>query len=388
MYGRNNEIDFVKTNIDNNNLIYADKKRSLDWERSSQVQFLTQRFSNPNFEYSILTKERLVNFIFSQNQETLDKKISLEWERECKVQFLAQVLPTEGSINNILSKDSLVKFLDSKKMVNGTSLYFEEVLEGNKNKKLRGKTLFKKENDISNARLLNIISMNNESTNIEKAKIKVHDGVAISPFMSTKVDAAAISAEREPNSSLSVFIDKSIAQYAKNKKNSEFYIKNNKTYGFAYNGKIYLDPELMNSEVAVHEYTHLWDNYTMKTNPELWEKGKEVFKRTSLWNEVKDHQHYKQIFGTVAQINAVVSNIDKQQKVKEEKSYSSRHKDLLDAVKRGTLPAFNMREGMPDKEGGSDYGAFLLNEVLQVKTLAVPLKRLKAVDFSVEYDII
>ena len=73
----------------------------------------------------------------------------------------------------------------------------------------------KKENDISNARLLNIISMNNESTNIEKVKNKVHDGVAISPFMSTKVDAAAISAEREPNGSLSDFIDKSIAQYAK-----------------------------------------------------------------------------------------------------------------------------------------------------------------------------
>lgn len=57
--------------------------------------------------------------------------------------------------------------------------------------------------------------MNNESTNIEKVKNKVHDGVAISPFMSTKVDAAAISAEREPNGSLSDFIDKSIAQYAK-----------------------------------------------------------------------------------------------------------------------------------------------------------------------------
>ena len=37
-----------------------------------------------------------------------------------------------------------------------------------------------------------------------------------------------------------------------------FYTQNNQTYGFAYNGKIYLDPELMNIEVAVHEYTHLW----------------------------------------------------------------------------------------------------------------------------------
>lgn len=62
MYGKDNEIDFIEKNINENNLIYADKKRSLDWERSSQVQFLTQRFSNPSFEFSILTKERLVKF--------------------------------------------------------------------------------------------------------------------------------------------------------------------------------------------------------------------------------------------------------------------------------------------------------------------------------------
>lgn len=41
-------------------------------------------------------------------------------------------------------------------------------------------------------------------------------------------------------------------------------VQNGNTYGFAYEGKIYLNPDIMNSEVAVHEYTHLWDNYTQK----------------------------------------------------------------------------------------------------------------------------
>ena len=41
-------------------------------------------------------------------------------------------------------------------------------------------------------------------------------------------------------------------------------VHNGNTYGFAYEGKIYLNPDIMNSEVAVHEYTHLWDNYTQK----------------------------------------------------------------------------------------------------------------------------
>lgn len=44
----------------------------------------------------------------------------------------------------------------------------------------------------------------------------------------------------------------------------------------------------MNSEVAIYEYTHLWDNYIRKINPELWAKGKEIFKKTFLRDEVKN----------------------------------------------------------------------------------------------------
>ena len=67
------------------------------------------------------------------------------------------------------------------------------------------------------------------------------------------------------------------------------------TYGFAHNGKIYLNPELMNSEVAVNEYTHLWDNYIQRTNPELWEKGKQIFRNTRFWEEVKNDPNYADI---------------------------------------------------------------------------------------------
>ena len=142
IYGRNEEVGYVKDNIKRGNLVYFDKKRSL------------------------------------------------EWERECKVQFLAQVLPAEGSINNILSKDSLVKFLES------------------------------------------------------KTQNMVHNGT---------------------------------------------------TYGFAHNGKIYLNPEVLSAEVAMHEYTHLWDNLTRKDNPELWNKGLQIFKGTSLWNEVVNDENYADI---------------------------------------------------------------------------------------------
>ena len=147
MYGKDNEIGFVKTNIDEGNLIYADIKRSL------------------------------------------------EWERECKVQFLTQGLSQQGSNLNILTKDRLVNFISA------------------------------------------------DSRNKEK----------------------------------------------------QLYVEENQVYGFTFEGKIYLNPDIMNSNVAVHEYTHLWDEYTKRTNPELWNKGKDILKNTYLWNEIKNSPDYADI---------------------------------------------------------------------------------------------
>ena len=83
--------------------------------------------------------------------------------------------------------------------------------------------------------------------------------------------------------------------HSSDKSSPQSMVQNGNTYGFAYEGKIYLNPEIMNSEVAVHEYTHLWDNYTQRTNPELWKKGKTIFKNTKFWEEVKADPNYADI---------------------------------------------------------------------------------------------
>ena len=74
-----------------------------------------------------------------------------------------------------------------------------------------------------------------------------------------------------------------------------YFIQNNQTFGFTHNGKIYLNPDIMNSNAAVHEYTHLWDKYTQNTNPELWQKGKDILSKTHLWQEVKVDPNYQDI---------------------------------------------------------------------------------------------
>ncbi len=76
---------------------------------------------------------------------------------------------------------------------------------------------------------------------------------------------------------------------------SEYTVSDGTTYGFAYNGKIYLNPDFADSDVAIHEYTHLWDEYTKNTNPQLWEKGKDVFRKTHIWQEVKSDSNYADI---------------------------------------------------------------------------------------------
>ena len=83
--------------------------------------------------------------------------------------------------------------------------------------------------------------------------------------------------------------------HSSDKSSPQSMVQNGNTYGFAYEGKIYLNPEIWNSEVAVHEYTHLWDNYIQRTNPELWERGKSIFKNTKFWDEVKADPNYADI---------------------------------------------------------------------------------------------
>ena len=73
------------------------------------------------------------------------------------------------------------------------------------------------------------------------------------------------------------------------------FIHDGTTYGFAHNGKIYLNSDVLSAEAAMHEYTHLWDNLTRKENPMLWNKGLEIFKGTSIWNEVINDEHYQDI---------------------------------------------------------------------------------------------
>jgi hypothetical protein len=66
-------------------------------------------------------------------------------------------------------------------------------------------------------------------------------------------------------------------------------------YGFTFDGEIYIDEDFVNSNVLAHEYTHIWDNYVQKNNPDLWQKGMNCLKGTSLWYEITEDKNYENL---------------------------------------------------------------------------------------------
>jgi hypothetical protein len=69
-------------------------------------------------------------------------------------------------------------------------------------------------------------------------------------------------------------------------------------YGFVYNGEIYMDETKLDPQVPIHEYTHIWDNAVMQSNPRLWERGKRLLVDSKnpvvrdLWNEIATSDQY------------------------------------------------------------------------------------------------
>lgn len=49
-------------------------------------------------------------------------------------------------------------------------------------------------------------------------------------------------------------------------------------YGFAYKGKVYLDPTKIDAELPIHEYGHLWTEALRRLNPENWQRVVETIK--------------------------------------------------------------------------------------------------------------
>ena len=75
-------------------------------------------------------------------------------------------------------------------------------------------------------------------------------------------------------------------------------------YGFVdKDNNIYLDETSINASHGIHEYTHIWDKYIARKNPELWKVGVEIMKQTSLWQEILNDVNYGKHWQSLSSMN-------------------------------------------------------------------------------------
>lgn len=167
--------------------------------------------------------------------------------------------------------------------------------------------------------------------------------------------------------------------------------ENGELYGFAYNGQIYADKNLMNSNVLAHEYTHLWDNYTKNKNPELWELGKNVFKKTAIWNEVVNDPSYQNIRNNEDEIlsechSRIVGKFAQSvlERIAQENGENAKNA-VIDWNKE--VEAFVAKEfGFAPELGSENYISEAVNAESMKEFLAAPMKDLmNGMGFEKEY---
>lgn len=396
MYGKDNEIDFVKTNIDENNLVYEDRKRSCLWAkekieelenqnikddeknkssnggRFTQIQFLGQRFTdNGTYTFNILTKERLVNFIsanskkrtpvqkmslsstepynieslfISKNEANLNSEIDKLTEKDVNIwndyisissktpYIYKQFGLDDYPVNMYKQKLARALFLEKEKfgerLTHGHKGEFTSEDVKNVFKDIGNpRYIFNSKQDLNNPDNFYLIGVYDEmdeqgnpmmlSLHFDKNRKQVEANWVTSVYGKNKaillndwvkkgylVYENDIEMEKASEEVVALYMRVSNLQkpYEDNIKRKSDYVndllfpkRNENVYGFTYEGKIYLNPDLLGAESAVHEYTHLWDNLTRKDNLELWNKGLKIFKGTSLWNEVINDSHYQDI---------------------------------------------------------------------------------------------
>lgn len=68
-----------------------------------------------------------------------------------------------------------------------------------------------------------------------------------------------------------------------------------KIYGWAVGGEIYLTPDGLNANTAIHEYSHLWVEALRKKDSKKWGEIKSQLQATPFWQQVIDDPNYKRI---------------------------------------------------------------------------------------------
>ena len=65
-------------------------------------------------------------------------------------------------------------------------------------------------------------------------------------------------------------------------------VAENRIKGFVVDGVVYLNPGALDFETPIHEFGHVWAKLTRSIRPDLYLKGLELLRDSSVWKEIHD----------------------------------------------------------------------------------------------------
>ena len=290
-----------------------------EYDRPSHEWFLDKiNYKNLNGEFSYFNENNIgQQRHYAEVINEYKQELAAKQEILTPTEYLAQKINASG-INIHLSKEEIKAILDAGKNVQKMALQnvnFEEMtfydFERNFEPKYKDYEM-----DCSG---MGILSVSNFIEEIEKRNndtiltVNCSDGSAYHTLfdkesweefkdsknsIGTAITKVWVTEEFNKTKNEKAFYEKR-EEYWENKYKNENvqYMKseNGEVYGFTFDGEIYIDEDLVNSNVLAHEYTHIWDNYVQKNNPELWQKGMTCLKGTSLWYEITEDKNYENL---------------------------------------------------------------------------------------------
>ena len=304
---RNGEITVLASSYKNAIFVGGDYLSDYETYNLEKVNNLLKDLqeSNPDNEYRIMT------------ENDFRKTYLLDENKLTPTEYLAQKINASG-INIHLSKEEMKAILDAGKNVQKMALQnvnFEEMTFYDFERNFEPKY---KDYEIDCAGM-GILSVQNKIEEIERRNnntvltVNASDGSAYHTYFDlnswkefkesvnsrgASITKVWVTEEFDRKKNEQAFYEKR-EEYWENKYKNENvqYMKseNGEVYGFTFDGEIYIDEDLVNSNVLAHEYTHIWDNYVQKNNPDLWQKGMNCLKGTSLWYEIAEDKNYENL---------------------------------------------------------------------------------------------
>jgi len=140
------------------------------------------------YEHEITNEFHTHVMNYHGNEKTESKRGNIAIKESDFAQIPSIIEKPDYTIVGGKRKDKSV-IVYAKKVNDGSTLYFEEILDGKDNRTLRGKTMYKRKGDVDEKNLTAIVTMN-EKTDLSEAKIVIGGG-GHSPSEAGKTDLTA-----------------------------------------------------------------------------------------------------------------------------------------------------------------------------------------------------